>query len=55
LRASVKLLRDAVSKGDKDAPHVKKDADLDPLRPSYRSSSPLFFSFCSPLVQRPLL
>jgi hypothetical protein len=32
LRASVKLLRDAVSKGYKDVAHVKKDADLDPLR-----------------------
>jgi hypothetical protein len=28
----MKLLRDAVSKGYKDAAHVKKDTDLDPLR-----------------------
>jgi hypothetical protein len=32
LRASVKLLRDAVSKGYKDVARVKKDTDLDPLR-----------------------
>ena len=30
--AAMKLLRDAVSKGYKDAPHMKKDTDLDPLR-----------------------
>ena len=28
----MKLLRDAVSKGYKDVPHMTKDADLDPLR-----------------------
>ena len=28
----MKLLRDAVSKGFKDVPHMKKDTDLDPLR-----------------------
>jgi len=28
----MKLLRDAVSKGYKDAAHMKKDTDLDPLR-----------------------
>src|SRR5262249_7572343 len=31
--AAMKLLRDAVSKGYKDVAHVKKDTDLDPLRP----------------------
>jgi hypothetical protein len=30
--ASMKLLRHAVSKGYKDAAHVKNDPDLDPLR-----------------------
>jgi hypothetical protein len=30
--AAMKLLRDAVSKGWKDAAHLKKDTDLDPLR-----------------------
>ena len=30
--AALKLLRDAVSKGYKDVPHMKKDPDLDPLR-----------------------
>jgi tetratricopeptide (TPR) repeat protein len=30
--AAMKLLRDAVSKGYKDSVHMKKDADLDPLR-----------------------
>jgi tetratricopeptide (TPR) repeat protein len=30
--AAMKLLRDAVSKGFKDAPHMKKDPDLAPLR-----------------------
>jgi hypothetical protein len=30
--AAMKLLRDAVSKGYKDVAHLKKDADLDPLR-----------------------
>jgi hypothetical protein len=30
--AAMKLLREAVSKGFKDVPHVKKDTDLDPLR-----------------------
>jgi tetratricopeptide (TPR) repeat protein len=30
---AMKLLRDAVSKGYKDVPHMKKDTDLDPLRP----------------------
>ena len=30
--AAMKLLRDAVSKGYKDVPHMKKDTDLDPLR-----------------------
>jgi hypothetical protein len=30
--AAMKLLRDAVSKGYKDVPHMTKDADLDPLR-----------------------
>src|SRR5262249_52430452 len=30
--AAMKLLRDAVSKGYKDLAHMKKDADLDPLR-----------------------
>src|SRR5262245_3040802 len=29
--AAMKLLRDAVSKGYKDVPHMKKDTDLDPL------------------------
>ena len=28
----MKLLRDAVSKGYKDVAHMKKDADIDPLR-----------------------
>ena len=31
--AAMKLLREAVSKGYKDVPHMKKDTDLDPLRP----------------------
>ena len=31
--AAMKLLRDAVSKGYKDVAHMKKDTDLDPLRP----------------------
>jgi hypothetical protein len=31
--AAMKLLRDAVSKGYKDVAQMKKDADLDPLRP----------------------
>jgi tetratricopeptide (TPR) repeat protein len=30
--AAMKLLREAVSKGYKDVPHMKKDTDLDPLR-----------------------
>jgi tetratricopeptide (TPR) repeat protein len=30
--AALKMLRDAVSKGYKDVAHMKKDADLDPLR-----------------------
>jgi tetratricopeptide (TPR) repeat protein len=30
--ATMKFLRDAVSKGYKDVPHMKKDTDLDPLR-----------------------
>ena len=30
--AALKLLRDAVSKGCKDVPHMKKDAALNPLR-----------------------
>jgi hypothetical protein len=30
--AAMKLLRDAVSKGFKDMPHMTKDVDLDPLR-----------------------
>src|SRR5262249_35748711 len=30
--AAMRLLRDAVSKGYKDVPHMKKDTDLDPLR-----------------------
>jgi hypothetical protein len=30
--AAMRLLRDAVSKGYKDAPHMKKDSDLEPLR-----------------------
>ena len=30
--AAMKLLRDAVSKGYQDVPHIKKDTDLDPLR-----------------------
>jgi tetratricopeptide (TPR) repeat protein len=30
--AAMKLLREAVSKGFKDVPHMKKDTDLDPLR-----------------------
>jgi hypothetical protein len=30
--AAMKLLGDAVSKGYKDAAHMKKDTDLDPLR-----------------------
>jgi hypothetical protein len=30
--AAMKLLRDAVGKGFKDAAHMKKDTDLDPLR-----------------------
>jgi Tfp pilus assembly protein PilF len=30
--AAMKLLRDAVSKGYKDVPHLTKDTDLDPLR-----------------------
>src|SRR5262249_28877191 len=30
--AAMKLLRDAVSKGYKDVPHMEKDTDLDPLR-----------------------
>jgi hypothetical protein len=30
--AAMKLLRAAVSKGYKDAAHMKKDTDLDPLR-----------------------
>jgi serine/threonine protein kinase/tetratricopeptide (TPR) repeat protein len=30
--AAMKLLRDAMSKGYKDVPHMKKDTDLDPLR-----------------------
>jgi tetratricopeptide (TPR) repeat protein len=30
--AAMKMLRHAVSKGYKDAPHMKKDTDLDPLR-----------------------
>jgi hypothetical protein len=30
--AAMKLLREAVSKGYKDVAHMKKDADLDPLR-----------------------
>jgi len=30
--AAMKLLRDAVGKGYKDVPHMKKDTDLDPLR-----------------------
>jgi hypothetical protein len=29
--AAMRLLRDAVSQGHKDAAHVKKDTDLDPL------------------------
>ncbi|HXG09866.1 MAG TPA: hypothetical protein VNK04_08770 [Gemmataceae bacterium] len=29
---AMKLLRDAVAKGFKDAAHMKKDRDLDPLR-----------------------
>jgi serine/threonine protein kinase len=32
--AAMKLLREAVSKGYKDVPHLKKDSDLDPLRES---------------------
>ncbi len=28
----MELLREAVSKGFKDVPHMKKDTDLDPLR-----------------------
>jgi hypothetical protein len=28
----MRLLRDAVSKGYKDVPHLKKDTGLDPLR-----------------------
>jgi serine/threonine protein kinase len=31
--AALKLLRDAVSKGYQDVAHIKKDTDLDPLRP----------------------
>jgi hypothetical protein len=31
--AAMRLLREAVSKGYKDVAHMKKDADLDPLRP----------------------
>jgi tetratricopeptide (TPR) repeat protein len=31
--AAMKLLRDAASKGYKDVAHMKKDTDLDPLRP----------------------
>jgi hypothetical protein len=30
--AAMKILREAVSKGYKDLPHMKKDTDLDPLR-----------------------
>ena len=30
--AAMKLLRDGVSKGYKDLPHMNKDTDLDPLR-----------------------
>ena len=30
--AAMKLLREAVSKGYKDVPHMKKDSDPDPLR-----------------------
>jgi hypothetical protein len=30
--AAMKLLREAVSKGYKDVPHMKKDTDLEPLR-----------------------
>jgi hypothetical protein len=28
----MRLLREAVSKGYRDVPHMKKDTDLDPLR-----------------------
>ena len=35
--AAMKLLRDAVSKGDKDVMHVKQDTDLGPLRTSKTS------------------
>jgi hypothetical protein len=31
--AAMKLLRDAVSKGYRGVAHMKKDTDLDPLRP----------------------
>jgi tetratricopeptide (TPR) repeat protein len=31
--AAMKLLREAVSKGYKDVPHMKQDSDLDPMRP----------------------
>ena len=31
--AAMKLLHDAVSKGWKDAAHMKKDTNLNPLRP----------------------
>jgi hypothetical protein len=31
--AAMKMLRDAVSKGYRDVAHMKKDTDLDPLRP----------------------
>jgi hypothetical protein len=30
--AAMKMLRDAVRKGYKDVPHMKKDTKLDPLR-----------------------